>query len=386
MPQLHGVKIIEVSDGVRTIVTVSTAIIGLIATGPAADALAFPLDRPVLITDIETAIGKAGVTGTLKGALRAIADQTRPAVIVVRVAPGDDDEETDAAVIGDVHEDGLRTGMQALLAAETQLGFRPRILGAPGLDSQAVTTALAVVAKSLRGFVYARAIGDTIADMVTYRDNFSDREIMLIGPDFQAFDTSTATTVTSFAVARALGLRARLDQEQGWHKTISNVGVDGVTGTTMDISWDLQSDENDAGLLNAAPVTTIIRSNGFRFWGSRTCSDDPLFAFESAVRTAQILKDTIAEGLMWAVDKPLRPSLVKDIVETINAKFRSLVTAGNIIGARAFYDVLANSDSDLAGGKVVIDFEYTPCPPLENLTLNQKITDSFFQDFGAGVV
>jgi phage tail sheath protein FI len=385
MPQLHGVKIIEVSDGVRALVTVSTAIIGLIATGPAADAVAFPLDRPVLITDIEAAISKAGTSGTLKGALRAIADQTRPVVVVVRVAPGVDDAGTDANVIGDVDENGLRTGMQALLAAETQLGVRPRILGAPGLDSQAVTTALIVVAKSLRAMVYASAIGDTVAELVTYRANFSDREVMLIAPDFKAFDTTTATTVTSFAIGRALGLRARLDQDQGWHKTISNVAVEGVTGTTRDISWDLQSDANDAGVLNAAQVTTIIRSNGFRFWGSRTCSDDAQFAFESAVRTAQILKDTIADGLMWAIDKPLRPALVKDIVETINAKFRSLQSAGYIIGARAFYNVLANSDADLAGGKVVIDFEYTPCPPLENITLNQKITDSFFADFGAGI-
>ena len=53
---------------------------------------------------------------------------------------------------------------------------------------------------------------------------------------------------------------------------------------------------------------------------------DELFAFESATRTAQILADTMAEGHFWAVDKPLHPSLVKDILEGINAKFRELKT------------------------------------------------------------
>ncbi|MBW9013687.1 hypothetical protein KZA95_23060, partial [Escherichia coli] len=37
----------------------------------------------------------------------------------------------------------------------------------------------------------------------------------------------TSTTATAYATARALGLRAKIDQEQGWHKTLSNVGVNG---------------------------------------------------------------------------------------------------------------------------------------------------------------
>ncbi len=49
------------------------------------------------------------------------------------------------------------TGMQALLAAQQQLGVKPRILGAPGLDTEAVTTALVSVAQKLRAFVYAGA-------------------------------------------------------------------------------------------------------------------------------------------------------------------------------------------------------------------------------------
>lgn len=44
---------------------------------------------------------------------------------------------------------------------------------------------------------------------------------------------------------------------------------------------------------------------GFRFWGNRTCSDDPLFLFENYTRTAQVLADTMAEAHMWAVDKPI---------------------------------------------------------------------------------
>src|SRR3546814_2325783 len=89
-----------------------------------------------------------------------------------------------------------------------------RILGVPGLDTQDVVAELAIIARKLRGFAYAAAIGDTIAEAVTYRDEFAARELMLLWPNFTG-------TFEGDAVARALGLRARIDEEQGWHKTRS---------------------------------------------------------------------------------------------------------------------------------------------------------------------
>lgn len=381
----HGITVTEINTGTRILTPVSTAIIGLVAVASDADAATFPLDRPALITNIEAAIAKAGTSGTLRSALRAIADQTRPVVVVVRVAEGETDEETEANVIGDTI-DGQKTGMQALLAAEGQLGVRPRILGAPGLDTQPVSAALAIVAQKLRGFAYASAIGETIADAVGYRANFSARELMLLYPDFLAFDTTAATTSTSYAVARALGLRARIDEETGPHKTLSNVPVEGVVGLTRDIQWDLQNDNTEAALLNAAEITALVRtSTGYRFWGNRTCSSDPLFAFESTVRVGQLIADTVALGMEWAIDKPLTPALVRDIVETINGFFRQLKASGVILGANAWYDESQNSIDSLKAGKLRIDYDYTVPPPLEDLGFNQRITDAYFADFSAQV-
>ncbi len=382
MPEfMHGITVTEVTEGVRSLVTVATAVIGLVATGPAAEAATFPLDRPVLVTDIAAAIGKAGATGTLRNALQAIADQVRCPVVVVRVAPGEEAEDTSANVIGTTVA-GMKTGMQALLAAEAQLGVKPRILGCPGLDTQAVTAALIVVAQKLRGMAYAAANGADTAAALVYRANFEARELMLIYPDFLAFDTTAAENVTSFGVARALGLRARIDQEQGWHKTISNVPVQGVVGLTKDIQFDIQDPACEANLLNAAQVSALVRTGGgFRVWGSRTCSEEPLFAFESAVRTAQVLMDTIAGGLVWAIDKPLRPSLAKDIVETINGELRQMKAAGQLIDGKAWFDIARNPPESLNGGKLLIDYDYTPVPPLENLALTQRITSSYLADF-----
>lgn len=382
----HGVRVLELNEGTRPIRTINTSIIGLVATADDANSAAFPLNTPVLVTNVLAAIGKAGVTGTLAKSLRAISDQGRPVVIVVRVDEGATVGETNTNVIGGVTEAGQYTGMQALLAAQSQLGIKPRILGAPGLDTQAVAAALGVLAGKLRAFAYVSAWGcTTTAQAITYRAQFSARELMVIYPDFEAWDTTTSATVSVSAVAYALGLRAKIDNDIGWHKTISNIGVQGVTGLSRDVFWDLQNPNTDAGLLNAAQVTTLINSNGFRFWGSRTCSDDPLFAFESAVRTAQVLADSIGEAHMWAVDKPLHPSIVKDILEGVNAKFRQLKTAGYILDGSAWYDEEINTASTLKSGQLVIDYDYTPLPPIEDLAFRQRITDRYFADFAARV-
>ncbi len=386
---MHGITITEVTEGARSLVLAATAIIGLVATasappGAATEALdaAFPLNRPVLVVDLEAAIGVAGTTGTLASALRAIADQAKAPVVVVRVVAGADAGTTSANVIGTT-VNGLKTGMQALLSAESQLGLKPKILGAPGLDTQAVTTALVVIAQKLRGYVYAAAIGADITAAIAYRANFGARELMLIHPDFVAFDTRVAANATSYAVARALGLRARIDQEQGFHKSLSNVTVEGVVGLTKDIQFDIQDANSDAAHLNDKQVTALIRSGGgFRFWGSRGCIEPTSpFSFETATRTAQVLLDTIGAGMMWAIDKPLRPSLAKDIVETINGSIAGMVTAGQLIGGKAWFVADKNPPASLAQGKLAIDYNFTPVPPLENLMLTQRITDTYLADF-----
>ncbi len=388
----HGVRVIELTEGIRPIRMVSTAIIGLVATSSDADPDTFPYDKPVLVTNVLAAIGKAGTKGTLAASLDAISQQVRPIIVVVRVPDGlgETDEEKAADltsnVIGTVLPNGQYTGMKALLAAPAQLGIKPRILGAPGLDTQPVATALVSLAQQLRGFAYVGTNGvEKIEQATAYRNLFGARELMVIHPDFQRWDTVNNATVNAPATAYALGLRAKIDMEIGWHKTISNMPVNGVTGISRDIYWDLQNPATDAGVLNAAEVTTLINREGFRFWGSRTCSEDPLFAFESAVRTAQVLADSIAEAHFWAVDKPLHPSIVRDILEGVNAKFRELRAGGYIIDGSAWYDEEINTTDTLKTGKLTIDYDYTPIPPIEDLTFRQRITDRYFTDFAARV-
>lgn len=381
----HGVRVFELNDGTRPIRTVASSVIGVVCTADDADAASFPLNEPVLITNVQSAVAKAGTQGTLSHTLQAIADQSNTATIVVRVAHKANAGEQNTALIGG-SENGKYTGMKALLSAEAKFGIKPRILAIPALDTSAVATALVSIAQQVRGFAYVSAHGaNTKEEAVAYRQAFGAREVMVIYPNFLGWNTTTNSTSTAYATARAVGLRAKIDNEIGWHKTLSNIPVNGVTGIDKDVYWQLQDPNTDAGFLNSKEVTTLIQRDGFRFWGSRTCSSDPLFAFENYTRSAQIIADTIAEGHLWAIDKPLTPSLARDIIEGINAKFREMINQGYLMGAECWLDPEINSKEVLKNGKFYIDYDYTPIPPLENLNFRQRITDRYLADFAAQV-
>ena len=383
--RFHGVRVRENTDLVTAINDVDSSVIGLIAVADDADEEQFPLDTPVLLTRVNNVLGKAGTKGTLYKSLKAISDQVSTRVIVVRVAEAkeaEDQKTQDQLVIGTVESDGSYTGMQALLVAEQMegIGCRPRILAAPGLESDAVTAALVTIAGKMRAFAYSGCPACTKpSDAIAFRKKISGREIMLLWPDFTAFNPVSGKSETFPAAAYACGLRARIDHEQGWHRSLSNIPVKNVLGISASVSWSLQDENSDANTLNSSEVTTIIHQGdgSFRFWGNRT-PETAEYIFEVYTRTAQQLADSIAEAQLQVVDSPLTPSNAKDAVSAIKAKLDSLVTAGKLIGAECWFDIVDNNTTSLRQGIVRIRYKYTPVPPMECMELYQTFTDEFF--------
>lgn len=189
---------------------------------------------------------------------------------------------------------------------------------------------------------------------------------------------------TTPIIATALAMRALIDETYpaSFTKSISNVPVPGVGGIVHPRTWDLEDPNTEVGYLNANDVTSVIQHEGFRFWGNRTCSGDPRFAFETGVLTAQWMLDTIINGCFPFIDQPLTPVLVRDIIDSINAKLRATVAKGWLIGASCWYNEDLNNPQDLSQGMLWVDYDYTPVPTLENLKLNQRITDRYLVDFG----
>lgn len=205
--RFHGVHVRENTDLVTAINDIESSVIGVVAVADDADANTFPLNTPVLLTRVNNVLGKAG---SLYKTLKAIADQASPKVIVVRVeAAGKDGGKTQSQLImGGTAEDGSYTGMYALLTAEQKVGYPPRILAVPDYDTKEVTAALCVIAQKLRAFVYAGCHGcKTMAEAISYRATFAYRELMLIWPDFIAYNPQSGKNETFPASAYACPYR-----------------------------------------------------------------------------------------------------------------------------------------------------------------------------------
>ena len=242
----HGITTNEFTQGVRSISDISTAIIGMVCTADDADREYFPLNTPVFYTSAYDVLGKAGTQGTLAKSLDAIVDQADAQIVIVRVPHNTNVDTLRANIIGTA-TGNTYTGIKALRRAKAITGFTPKILGVPELDSQSVVTELLGVAQATRAFVYASASGAAnISDVAAYRRNFGQRELMLIDNDFLAFNplnTSKFNGSTAFngsqpfqvanqpaaTIARVLGARAKLDQQIGWHKSISNTEINDGT-------------------------------------------------------------------------------------------------------------------------------------------------------------
>ena len=277
-----------------------------------------------------------------------------------------------------------------LCEAATASGETPSVLIAPGwtekvtrdgssvIDSAPVASALAAVADSCRGIVVADGPGTTRADALAYRATQGSRRMYVVDPKVKvlAAGGGTAEAPASGYVA---GLIARIDAEAGWWASPSNRELRGIAGTSRFVSFGLGDPDAEANILNASEVATLVRATGWRLWGNRTCSADPKWQFLSVVRTADRINEAILRAHLWAVDRNITRNYVSDVVESVNAYLRSLVSDGAILGGRCWADADLNEPASLAGGKLYLDFEFTPAYPAERITFRSALVNDYAQ-------
>ncbi|WP_028318379.1 phage tail sheath subtilisin-like domain-containing protein [Desulfobulbus elongatus] len=401
MPEtfLHGVEIVEIDNGPRPIQTVRSSVIGLIGTAPDADATAFPLNTPVLIAGNRLEAAKLDTVGdgdgTLPDAIDGIFDQAGAVVIVVRVEEGADAAATMANVRGGVDaETGTYTGVHCFLAAESVLGFAPRILCAPGFTSQRpedlpdnpgtylanpVVSELLGIADRLRAVIIADGPDTNDADAIAYAGDFGSKRVYVVDPGVKvmAVDGSIATEPAS---ARVAGMIAKSDAERGFWWSPSNRDIYGIVGTTRPVDFTLGDANARANLLNEQNVATIIRQDGYRLWGNRTLASDPKWAFLSVVRTADMINESLLRAHLWAVDRNITKTYFDDVQEGVNAYLDHLTAQDAILGGKCWVDKDLNTPVALAAGKVFFDFDFTPPAPAEHVTFRSRLVNDYFAE------
>ena len=348
---------------------------------------AFPLNTPVLVPGDSAQAALLGTAGTLPQAMDDIFDQTGAVVIVVRVAEGEDDADTITSVIGGVDAGtGAYTGVHALRAAESVVGFRPRILCAPGFTHQreggqanAVTAELLGIAERLRAVIIKDGTNTTDADAIADRGDWGSKRIYIVDPHVK-IRNSLGELVDKPSSARVAGLIAKSDNERGFWWSPSNQVINGIIGTARGVDFALGDPTSRANLLNEQEVATIIRQEGFRLWGNRTTSNDPKWAFLSVVRTADMINDSILQAHLWAVDRNITRTYLDDVTEGVNNYLDRLKAQGAILGGRCFPSPGLNTPANISDGKVFFDFEFTPPYPAERITFRSKLVNDYIEE------
>lgn len=399
MAFLHGVEIVEVDTGARPIRTVRSGVIGIVGTAPDADAAEFPFNEPVLVAGNRLKAAKLDTigdgNGTLPAALDGIFDQIGAVVIVVRVEEGVDEDATLANIIGGVDAGtGAYEGTHALAAAESVVGFTPRILCAPGWthqkpeDSETPGTYLANpvvaelegIADRLRAMIVADGPNTNDADAQTYAGDWgTSGRVYVVDPWVKVFD-GDGNTVTQPASARVAGVIARTDNDRGFWHSPSNKGVFGIIGTSRPVDFKLGDSASRANLLNENDVTTIIRQDGFRLWGNRVPTSDPKWQFISVRRTADILHESLQRAHLWAVDRNITKTYLEDVSDGVNGYISTLVELGALLGGRCFPDPDLNTPASITEGKVYFNLEFTPPYPAEHITFRSHLVDTYITE------
>jgi len=456
---LHGVEVVEISDGIRPIRTVKSSVIGLVGTAPEANATDFPLNTPVLLAGSPRKAAKLGPSGTLKDAVDAIYDQAGAAVVVIRVEEGMDFNETLSNVIGD---STMGTGVHALKAAQSEVKVSPKVLVAPGFtstrptgvqtitvdaggagyteasvaitggggtgaaataviengtitaiqvdragwgytaaptvtisgdgDGTAAATAtigatanpvvaeLAGIAQRMRGIILADGPNTTDAAAITYREDWGTARVYVIDPHVMVWDTDANMAVARPGSAVAAGVIARTDAAKGFWWSPSNQALNGVVGTARPIDFAMSDPNSVANYLNANEVATIIHQDGYRLWGNRTCSSDPMWAFLSVRRTHDMINESIEQSYLWALARPFSLQLLEDIAGSVNAYLRRLKARTAILGGKVWLDPELNTKDSLMAGELFLDFDNEAPAPLEHLTMRMHRNPDYYEE------
>ncbi len=444
MPFLHGIEIVEVTEGPRPVTAGRTNVIGLVGTaGQGA------LDTPILISaSRKEGTDTFGAAGTIPPALDAILTQTGALVVVVcagrptteTVSVVDEPHAFGAGATGEIdlgHEDvsnvvvkssdGTTThdtpadytvdvaagtianvaagdiadgadvlvsydydvpsagaaevaaGAAELIGGESVVGQAPRILVAPGWsDEAAVSSALVSAAERLRAIAVIEGPDTTDAEAITARDGYGSRRAYLVDPAVRVqVGDNVVTRPNSAYVA---GVIARSDTERGAWASPSNREILGIAGTSRPVDFHLTDPNSAANRLNEADVATIIRHQGYRLWGNRTCSSDQKWAFLSVVRTADLINDALVRSHLWAVDRGITRTYLADVAEGVNNYLRSLVAQGAIVGGRCVPSPDLNAPAQIEAGKVTFDVDFTPAYPAEHITFRSRLTNEYLED------
>lgn len=291
-------------------------------------------------------------------------------------------------IIGTVDStSGARTGMKCFDLAFNLFGLKPKILIAPTFSVvNAIATEMISVADKFKAITYIDApTGTTVAGAITGRGtsgtinfNTSSKRAELLFPYMKWYDAASNSDVNFPYSAFMAGVRAAVDNNEGFWVSASNHEIKGITGVETNISASVNDPTSDANKLNEKGITTVFNTfgSGIRTWGNRSAAfptnTDP-DNFLAVRRTADILQESVEQACLQFIDQPITQGWIDSVRESVNSFIRTLVGRGALIDGVCKFIKEDNPATELAAGHVTFYIDFMSPTPAERITFNSLI-------------
>jgi phage tail sheath protein FI len=162
------------------------------------------------------------------------------------------------------------------------------------------------------------------------------------------------------------GVYARTDTQRGVYKAPANEQLLGVSDITYPLSDSIQAGLNpiNVNCLRVFSNTTLI-------WGARTVATDPQFRYVNVRRFLIFLRESILDGVRWAVFEPNSTGLWQRITRSVSDFLLTQWQEGALVGDTpqdAFFvrcDKTTNTPDVQAQGMVVTEIGVAIVKPAE---------------------
>lgn len=295
---------------------------------------------------------------------------------------------TNAHIIGAVNPStDARTGMKCFDLAFNLFGFIPKILIAPTFSQiSAIAAELIAVADKFRAIAYLDApAGTTVSQAIAGRSpagsinfNTSSKRAQLLYPMLKWYDVATDSDGNFPYSAFMAGIRASVDNAEGFWASASNHEIKGITGAERNISAAISDPNSEANQLNENGITTIFNTfgSGIRTWGNRSAAfptNTQPDNFIAVRRTADVIQESVEQACLQFLDQPITQGWIDSVRESVNSFIRTLVQRGALIDGVCKFITEDNPSTELAAGHVTFYIDFMPPTPAERITFNSFI-------------
>jgi len=289
---------------------------------------------------------------------------------------------TSSQIIGTITGQ-VKTGTKLFENIFNTYGFYPKILLAPvSVEMPAVATELIALASKYRAIALIDApAGTTVTAAIAGRGpastiNFktdSERAYLLC-PHVKVYDADTNANINAPFSSFMAGVISSVDLNEGYWISPSNHSIQGVIGPEYLITASVNDATTDANLLNEKGITTLFSGygTGLRTWGNRSAAfptNTTVKNFIPIRRMADVVHESLEQGMLQFIDKPINQATIDAIRETGNSFFRTLIGRGACLpGSRCEFKAEDNPPTELAAGHVTFQLIFMGPTPAERIT------------------